>query len=206
MQKRKPFTAFELEKLRDEYPIRRTADIAEEMGRTVHSVYRMAYLLDLKKSAAFLASDASGRNHLATAGQKTRFQKGHHNWNTGKTGLCMGGKETQFKPGGIPHNALPVGSIIKATIGYLKIKVAEPNAWRWLHKKNWEDTNGPIPKGMVLAFKDGDHDNCAVDNLELLTRKQIMARNTLHNYPPQITELVHLRAAIVRKINKRTKP
>lgn len=203
MQKRIPWTEKDLDKLRSEYADRRTADIALEIGRPVQSVYAMAYKLGLKKSQEFLSSDASGRNHLAKVGAKTRFQKGVRTWNTGRLGLCIGGRETQFKPGSTPHNVLPVGTVILASIGFLKVKTAEPNQWQWVHKKNWQEVNGPIPKGMVLCFKDGNRENCAVDNLELLPRAEVMKRNSVHNLPPEITQLVLLRGAIVRKINKR---
>lgn len=39
----------------------------------------------------------------------------------------------------------------------------------YLHHVIWEENNGPIPAGFKVCFKDGDHRNCAIDNLELLT-------------------------------------
>lgn len=39
----------------------------------------------------------------------------------------------------------------------------------YLHHVIWEEHHGPIPRGHKIAFRDGDHGNCAIENLELLT-------------------------------------
>lgn len=41
-----------------------------------------------------------------------------------------------------------------------------------LHHAIWEEVHGPIPSGHVLRFKDGNSANCALDNLELLSRSE----------------------------------
>lgn len=43
------------------------------------------------------------------------------------------------------------------------------------------------------------------DRLELVTRAENMARNTLHRYPKEVAQLIQLRGALNRKINARTK-
>lgn len=40
---------------------------------------------------------------------------------------------------------------------------------RYLHHVVWEAAHGPIPRGHKVAFKDGNHLNCTLENLELLT-------------------------------------
>ena len=42
----------------------------------------------------------------------------------------------------------------------------------YLHHVIWMEHNGPIPPGHKVAFKDGNHLNCAIENLELLTNSQ----------------------------------
>lgn len=190
--------------LRTRYADERTEVIAADIGRPVRGVYQKAKDLGLRKSAAFLASPASGRTN-GRQGIGTRFEKGQAAWNKGMKGLQIGGEATQFKAGTMPHNHVPVGTVVMATDGYLKVKVAEPKQWRWLHRMNWEETHGPIPKGMTLIFKDGKHENCAVDNLELLSRADLMKRNTVHNLPKELAEIVQLRGALNRQINKRMK-
>ena len=42
----------------------------------------------------------------------------------------------------------------------------------YLHHVVWEQHHGPIPPGHKLAFRDGDHTNCDISNLELLTNSE----------------------------------
>lgn len=187
------------------FPHNATVSLLSELpGRTMTSIRARARLLGLQKTPEFLASPASGRLD-GVRGTATRFPKGNVPWTAGKKGYKPGGRapETQFKPGTMPHNHVPVGTKRKASIGQWKVKVAEPNQWRFVHRMNWEETNGPIPPGMVLAFKDRNQDNTDLSNLELVKRSEIMSRNTLHNYPQPIPQLIQLRAAVVRKINRR---
>lgn len=46
----------------------------------------------------------------------------------------------------------------------------------YLHHLVWQEANGPIPPGHKLAFRDGDHRNCALENLELLTNSEQVRR------------------------------
>jgi HNH endonuclease len=39
----------------------------------------------------------------------------------------------------------------------------------YLHHVIWEENNGPIPLGFKVCFKDGNHLNCTIGNLELLS-------------------------------------
>lgn len=51
---------------------------------------------------------------------------------------------------------------------------------RWVpyHRHLWEQENGPIPAGHNLIFRDGNTMNCALDNLELISRAENVKRNT----------------------------
>lgn len=42
----------------------------------------------------------------------------------------------------------------------------------YLHHVVWEEHNGPIPAGHKVCFKDGNHLNCAIENLELLSNSE----------------------------------
>lgn len=134
---------------------------------------------------------------------KGQFAKGQIPWNKG-THFDNGAVATRFKPGSIPPNHKPVGSIRACSKdGYLYIKVAEGlYQYKLLHREIWKQHHGEYPpKGSALIFKDGNKKNCDIENLECLTRKQLMDRNTIHNYPEEIKELTRLRAVITRKIN-----
>lgn len=42
----------------------------------------------------------------------------------------------------------------------------------YLHHVIWEEHNGPVPSGYKVCFIDGNHLNCAIENLELLTQSE----------------------------------
>ncbi|HQS59945.1 MAG: hypothetical protein B7Y56_03315 [Gallionellales bacterium 35-53-114] len=202
---RKVWAEEEIELLKRRYPNERAESIAEALGCKVHIVYTQAKKLGIKKSSAFKSSAASGRLD-GVRGADTRFKKGNIPWTKG-THFVAGGRsaETRFKPGIVPHNIVPVGTTVMATQGYLKTKVAEPNKWRWTHRLKWEEVNGPIPRGMMLVFKDGPRTNCEPSNLELITRKQHIDRHTIHNLPPELRQVIQLTGALQRRINNHGK-
>jgi hypothetical protein len=96
------WTAAQLALLHKNYPHLPTERVARIVGRDVKSVYAKANSLRLRKSAAYLASDHSGRiTKLYAAGMPHRFRAGLAPWNKGKIGWQAGGRSvvTQFKPG-----------------------------------------------------------------------------------------------------------
>ncbi len=201
-QVRRPWTEIERAVLRKFYPDAPTFVIAKALGRPLTQVYRQARRLDLLKSAAYLASEAACRlrrgDHIGAAFQ---FPRGHQPWNKGKKGLSMGGLATRFKAGAMPHNHVPIGTEVKDRDGYLKRKIAEPKTWVYVHRYEWERVHGPIPKTHALAFKDGNKANVSLNNLELRTKREVMLRNSVHNLPPELVEVIQLQGALKRKIN-----
>lgn len=111
------------------------------------------------------------------SGVTGHFPKGHTPWNKGMNGLDIGGKETRFKKGHTPYNHLPIGTERINSDGYADIKIAEPNVWLPVHRFLWERENGPIPDGYVVIFGDGDKTNLSLDNLILVSRKQLLGLN-----------------------------
>lgn len=190
------------------YPDTKSARIAEQLGVSLSLVYRKANQLGLHKSEAFLASEECGRLKKAD-GTRTWFRKGHVAWNKGLKLPGHGCKRTQFQKGSLSGRAKqiyqPIGAERTSKDGYLQRKVNNDlpmqQRWRGVHVINWEAANGPIPKSHVVCFKDGNKQNVALDNLELVSRIDLMQRNTVHNYPPEIAQLVQLRGALNRKIN-----
>jgi len=204
--KRHIWTHDELETLKSRYPNEQSETLAKSMGIRLGSVYSKAFSLGLKKSEEFLNSPASGRTN-GRQGVGSRFEKGHKSWNKGMKGLQIGGVETRFKPGSKPPNYRPVGSTRVSVDGYIEIKVAEGmHQWKLLHRENWKAAHGVYPaQGMALIFKDGNKQNCGIENLELITREELALRNMIRRYPPEVRKLNQLRGAITRQINKRTK-
>ena len=200
---RRRWTEADLKLLRDLYPTTPAKDLAIALDRDIGSVYKRCHLLVLSKSPEFLASVASGRLMPGEQrGLATRFKPGQVPWSKGRTGIRMH-PATEFKRGVMPHNHLPVGSVVMATIGWLKIKLAEPKHWELLHLFEWQRAHGPIPKGMAVRHKDGDRQNCAVENLELVSRAEIMRKNSLHTMPLQLQDLSRLKGVLTRTINRK---
>ncbi|MFK3970175.1 HNH endonuclease signature motif containing protein [Pseudomonas sp. NPDC087358] len=197
---RRFWTNREIEILTELYPDQQAAAIAQLLDRPISAIHSKAKALGLKKSEAFLNGPLSGRLDGAR-GASTRFQKGVPSWSKGMSRPATGrSAETQFAQGGVPHNHVPIGTEVMATDGYLKIKVAEPNKWEWTHRRNWEAAHGPIPKGMALVFKVPDRTNCDIDNLELVTRSELMRRNSIQRYPSDVKGAIRLLGKLKRTI------
>lgn len=145
-------------------------------------------------------------NWLAPAGVKYRFPKGHVPANKGKKGISYPGmKATQFKKGHKPWNYKPVGTERINTDGYVDVKIADPNKWKAKHVLIWEEANGPVPRGYVLIFADGNKLNVALDNLLLVSRKQLAIINKcgLISGDAELTKAGVVVADVLLKIGER---
>lgn len=194
--------------LRARYPNESTDSIAADMGRSTSSIYARVASLGLHKSDSYAAPQAERNSaRLVQLGMQHQFQAGLVPWNAGRR-FVSGGRsiETRFKPGQKPHTWRPIGTERLTKEGYLERKVRDTcvtkNDYKPVHHIVWEEAGREIPPGHVLSFKDGNKRNFAIENLELLTRKQLMARNTIHNYGPEVAQLAQLRGAIKRQINR----
>lgn len=208
---RRYWTDDEVAILRTRYADERTDAIARDLGRKTTQVYNKAYALGLVKSEAFLASDASGQIRPGERrGEATQFGSVPP-WNKGRS-FRAGGRsvETQFKKGQRTGraNALyqPIGTERVSCDGYLERKVNDDlpmnRRWRAVHILNWEAVNGPVPKGHALVFRDGNKRNVDPANLELVSRAELMRRNTVHRYPAHIKTAIRAVARVSREINK----
>lgn len=221
---RRAWQDWELEALRRLYPDHPAAQLARALKRSERGIYAQANLMGLKKSAAFYESDRSGRIQRGKQDprlQATQFQPGLTPWNKGHKGWKAGGRsaETRFKPGRPPweaSNYKPIGSLRMSKDGYLERKVTDdPSLYpvrRWVavHRLVWQAAHGEIPAGHAVVFRRGQHTTIegevTADRLELVTRAELMRRNSLHtNYPREICQLIQLRGALNRQINNQSK-
>lgn len=146
--------------------------------------------------------------------KESQFKKGQVSFNKGKKqseflskAAIAKSKKTRFKKGQLPPNTKYNGCISTRNHKGIIYKVVRvDNAkWEMLHVYTWKQAGKKIPKGSVVVFKDGDTMNINIANLECITRKQLMLRNTLHNYPKEIALTIQLRGALNRQINKHAK-
>ena len=196
----------QLEMLTAFYPDNTMETMKAITGRNESSIYNKAFALGLAKSEAYLASPAACRLRRGDeVGKEHRFKPGQQVWNKGIKGINYEGmKATQFGKGHKPANWKPVGYIRLTVDGYYEIKMAEGmGQFKLLHRVIWERCNGVIPKGQICIFLDGNTKNLEITNLALMTKVQNMKRNSLHSYPKELAELIQLRGALNRQLNKR---
>lgn len=206
------------ENMRINYPDFPTFLVAYVLDRPVSSVYGRAHLLGLRKSQKYLDSKWACRLRRGEhVGKGTQFKKGQvpHNKGLRRPGWAPGRmRETQFKKGERHGRAAqvyqPIGSERISKDGYLQRKINNDmpfqQRWRGVHILLWEEHLGPLPPGFAVCFKNGDKTGIRIDNLALVSRSELMRRNSYHNrYPKEIARLIQLRGALVRTINRRTR-
>lgn len=178
------WTEPELALLRARYANDTTEQLARELGREPDVVQKVAQRLGLRKSAGFMARVRSFKPGVGAA--------------------------TRFKGG---ERALAVGSIRLSPQGTWQVKVAEQGCrdgerWRALHEVIWTAAHGPVPAGHVVVFRRGAKTTnpaaITIDDVECISRRQLMLRNSRHRYPLDLVRLMALRACLVRKLRKRT--
>ena len=192
--------------IRERYPFEPTKKIADDLGLSESSVYNRAFAMGIKKDPVYLRSTQFPAGYLG--GKATQFQKGQAPPNKGQKmskDLYEKVEKTMFKKGNKPMNTQPIGTIHqrKDTGGkmYLYIKLAD-SKWEQLNRYTWEQHNGPIPKGMVVVYKDGNYLNNDINNLLMITKKENMARNTIQRLPKELQQVMRLKCKLINKINK----
>jgi hypothetical protein len=134
-------------------------------------------------------------NRDITSGRTGYFKTGNRPWNYGTKGLT-GANIKSFKKGNVPANRRPLWSErVCPKDGFVLMKVPETNPYtgvstRYKHKHVyiWEQRHGLVPKGMVVAFIDGDKTSCEPENLMLISRAELLALNQ-HGYKDMPDEL-----------------
>ncbi|MGV8956017.1 MAG: hypothetical protein ACOH2M_33300 [Cypionkella sp.] len=226
--KRKPWTPAEEAELRRRYPSETAAEIARDLGRGVSAIYQRAYDLGLSKPDGWASECtrkrwAEGRHENS---RKAQFKPGQTPVNKGRPQTEWMPAEsrkrtraTQFQAGRPAHEARnyqPIGTERITKDGALERKVSDdPSVYpakRWVAVSRlvWEAANGPIPAGHAVVFKPGrastEVARITPDALELLSRGELMRRNSYHTrYPKELALLIQMKGALNRKINNRSK-
>lgn len=156
------------------------------------------------------------KNHKTPSGYDTRFRPGHipdikgKKWNEFMTPEAQKrSRLNQFKKGNIPKNRKEVGDIYLRNDGYLWIKVrdyAKNQNWQQYHRYIWEQANGPIPKGHVIIFLDGNRQNCKLENLTMVSEKVVAVANKWYGLTddPDINRAILSAAELRHKVTSAT--
>ena len=127
-----------------------------------------------------------------TGGQ---FLKGHAPHNKGKKmppEVYEKVKGTMFKKHHIPHNHREVGSERISKDGYIEVKTKEPNKWELKHRIIYRQFyKQDIKRGEVVIMLDGNKLNVAPENLQKITRAELVRYNQdgLHGSNAIINEI-----------------
>lgn len=192
------------------YPNTLTADIAKKLGKGIYVVRNKAHNLGLIKSKEFrsMTGKKASNNPKTIA---TRFSKGHVSENKGKkqteymsAEAIEKTKSTRFQNGIIPHNTKEIGYERINDEGYIYIKTELRERGKLKHRVVWEQHNGKIPKGFNIQFKDGNRQNCNIDNLYIISRsEQLKTENSMYaKYPKEIQLAIKAKGALNRQINQ----
>lgn len=133
---------------------------------------------DTRSDTAIIAAI---KRYTSGSGIDSKFKKGQPAFNKGQKMSAEQYKKckrTMFKPGNVPHNYHPVGTVLFSKgLGYWLIKTEDPGKWELYHRYLWEKENGPIPEGYCVTFLDGNVDNLDISNMALARKGQLTIIN-----------------------------
>jgi hypothetical protein len=190
----------------ENYPDNYTDEISQYLGLTKSTVYNIANQYGLKKSEIWKEKDRVFRKKILTKyGKDYRFEKGHTPKNKGAKlapEVVKKMEKSFFKKGSKPHNIKYDGHERVSKEGYVLVRVS---IGRYMpkHQHIWRQLHGDIPKGHVVIFKDKDKRNFDINNLVLISRSELMKRNTIHNYPSEIKQCIKIISKIKKRINEK---
>lgn len=189
-------TRAQIELIAKLYPDHTNSELAAQFNLPLYSVKNLATRLGLRKTS----------EHMQTTAKRSQFKKGHATWNKGKPHPAHPNTvKHQFKKGSRPHNWQPIGSI-RSNDGYLEKKITDTGStlhdYQALHHIAWIEAYGPIPDDHCVIFRDGNRENFEPENLECISRAELMRRNTIYNYPPDVVSSIRALAGFKRIIRK----
>lgn len=193
-----------IKEIEKRYSNTNTVELAKAMGVSIHSIYRYANKLGIKKSKEYL-KESGGWIKPRTI-PKNAFPKGNKPWNTGTKGLTKANSGS-FKKGQTPHNSLADWQEIittdKCGKQYVKIKLPDIKRAVFKHVWVWETHHKKkVPKGLLVRFKDNNTFNITIENLVCISKKENMQLNSIHNLPAEIKENINLLKSLKNKIKK----
>lgn len=171
---RKKWSEAEIEIVKSAFPNTCTPALAEKIGCSQNQLKEIARKLGLRKSPEHLASPQA--------------------------------KGFKWRSGTNPNHVRPIGSERLDSTGYLVRKVSETGNpkvdWALVHVIVWELEHGPVPPDHLVIFIDRNRANITLENLEAVTRRQLLQRNSFHRYPSELKELMKLQAKLARRLDE----
>ena len=184
----------EIEILKRLYPDCKTQTLALMLNRKASIISQKAAVLGIKKSDGFKKSPISGRMMKGSEiGAATRFTKQMPGWNKGlkqadymSPEMIERTKATRFMKGQDPHNSVEIGYERITKDGYVEVKTnhfkgvdSKNKNFELKHRLLWEKHNGEVPDGFVVSIKGTDKINFTIEDLELISMKENLLRNTV---------------------------
>jgi hypothetical protein len=193
---RRKWTKKELEYVKHNYSDKYTKEIAAVINRSERAVYQAAINLNVRKSPEFIKISLERESEkLKVLGANTRFKPGNISHNKGQKmskDVYEMVKVSMFKKGNEPHNMKYDGhERICAKDGYIYVRISK-GKYVLKHRLIWEQHNGLIPKGNIIIFKDKNKYNLDINNLQMITKRENMLRNTVTKYPLELQQLIKL--------------
>ena len=189
------------------YPDHSAVFIGKKLNRSVTSIYSQAYLLNLKKSDEYMKIALQRKaENLKIVGKNYRYKKGQKPMNYGQKmskELYEKCKVTFFATGHSPHNEKHDGyERIDNKDGYVHVRISK-GKFKLKHRIIWEKEYGPIPKGYVIVFKNGNKYDFDINNLEMISMAENMERNRITKYPKEIYDAIKLKNKLKNLIHEK---
>jgi hypothetical protein len=149
----------------------------------------------LRQLALIVPTEVAEKNRLLS-----RYKPGQAAANKGKpmpAHVYEKVRSTMFKKGSTPANTKYDGHERVSVDGYVEVRVSK-GKYVHKHKLMWEQAHGPVPKGFVITFKDGNRLHTELANYEMISMKENMLRNTIQRFPDELRSTIRL----VNKLKK----
>jgi len=198
------WTDKEIATLKSLYPDTPTIDLAKMFDRPYAGVYGKAHVLGLKKSDQYMKKIlAIEGEKLRKVGAGSRYKKGNVPYQKGKKAaphVIEALSRHWFQKGRTPHNIRPDGHERVNVEGYVELRL-QRGKYVQKHRYIWQQAGRDVPPGYAVGFKDGNRLNCDLDNLHLIHRREIMARNTIHRLPEELKDTIRTLTKIKKHIH-----
>lgn len=178
--------------IEDMFPDHTAVEIGTILNREPSAVRRYAKIRGLKKSDVY-------RKLISSKEAAHGFKKGYTPWNLGIK-MSDSTKKKILKTRIELGYDFKIGQETTDGRGYILIKTEDGLVYK--HRYIWIKSGRTIPEGYILRFKDKNRNNVTLDNLELISLKDIARENAnWAKYPRELLTTFKLISKLTKKIN-----